>query len=223
MPGALRSFIEENVRKHGVITGFLRVEKPQYPLEAIREAAINALVHRDYTAGRRIHIVMTEDEVKVMSPGLPLKPLTLEKIRKYQVTPLSRNPKIAAVLSETGFMEERRHGLIKMRDLMMESGLAPPSFDFYEGHFVLKFRSEIFSSNRVTVEDDIFMKLSDRQKELVSYLLEKGSISRSEYMQIHNVSKPTALNEFKELIDLGIIETRGRGPKLKYFLKTNDD
>lgn len=223
MPSILQSFIEENVRKYSVITSFQRVEKPQYPLEAIREAVINALAHRDYSEGRRIHVLMTEDEFIVRSPGLPLKPLTLEKIRKYQIAPYSRNPKIAAILSEFGYMEERGHGLIKMRDLLKENGLAPPSFDFNDGYFVVNFRSQGFSGKKVTIADELYIKLSGRQKTLVTDLLEKGSISTKEYMQLHRISRPTALKDLKVLIDLGIIESRGKANNLKYFLIIDED
>jgi ATP-dependent DNA helicase RecG len=123
LPQKIQSFIEKNIKTSTVISGFDRVVKPQYPLEAMREAIINALAHRDYSEGKRIHIIFSDNKFTVTSPGLPLKPLTLEKIRKYQASPFSRNPKIACALSIMKYMEERGRGLLLMRDQLKENSV----------------------------------------------------------------------------------------------------
>ncbi len=106
-----------------------RVEETEYPIEAIREAAFNAVVHRDYQAGARVHIVLGEASLEVRSPGGLLKPLSLMRVRSFNAPPLSRNPHIALAVHRMGWIEEKGSGLTRMREAMLGRRLRPPTSD----------------------------------------------------------------------------------------------
>lgn len=61
----------------------------------MREALVNAIVHRDYAEGARVFVQLLSDRLVIKSPGLPLRPLSLAKIRAYNAPPYSRNPRVA--------------------------------------------------------------------------------------------------------------------------------
>jgi ATP-dependent DNA helicase RecG len=109
-PEKVREFLEKNMRRYTEIREFERVEVPEYPWEAIREAVVNAIVHRDYKEGARILIKISREHLVIKSPGLPLKPLSLDRIRSYNAPPYSRNPRIADTFNHMNLMEERGWG-----------------------------------------------------------------------------------------------------------------
>jgi predicted HTH transcriptional regulator len=87
------SFIDRNTRHPMKIVGLNRARIDEYPVEALREALVNAVAHRQYEdAGRKIILEVFSDRVVVSSPGLPPAPITLASLRKGNYRPCSRNP-----------------------------------------------------------------------------------------------------------------------------------
>ena len=89
-----------NTRHPMRVVGLNRVRLDEYPVEALREALVNAVVHRQYEdAGRKIMLEVLADRVVLSSPGLPPSPLTLANLRKGKYRPSSHNPILAQWLS----------------------------------------------------------------------------------------------------------------------------
>ncbi|MCX6924126.1 MAG: deaminase, partial [Verrucomicrobia bacterium] len=133
----LDKFFQDNMRHFTEINEFERVTVGEYPIEALREACFNAVIHRDYRAGARVHIALREGEVEIKSPGGLLKPLSLARMRTFNAPPYSRNPHIALATHRMGWIEEKGSGLARMRDTMVAHGLRPPVFDFKDGYFMV--------------------------------------------------------------------------------------
>jgi hypothetical protein len=75
------AFIERNTRHPMKVVGLNRVRLDEYPVEALREALVNAVAHRQYEdAGRKIMLEVFSDRVVVSSPGMPPAPITLARI-----------------------------------------------------------------------------------------------------------------------------------------------
>jgi len=115
----LDGFFKEHMRYFTEIHGLDRTNEPEYPLEAIREAAFNAVLHRDYAAGTRVHVSLSDDEITIRSPGGLLEPVSLAAMRDFTAPQYSRNPHIAQALCHLGWVEERASGLKRMRDAML--------------------------------------------------------------------------------------------------------
>jgi predicted HTH transcriptional regulator len=131
----LDAFFKEHMRHFREIRELDRVAVGEYPMAPFREAAFNAVVHRDYTAGARVHITLSDTEVEVRSPGALLKPLSLSRMRSFNAPPYSRNPHIALAVERMQWMEQKGLGLGQMRDAMLAHGLRPPVFDFKDGYY----------------------------------------------------------------------------------------
>ncbi len=94
------TFIDRNTRHPMKVVGLNRVRLDEYPVEALREALVNAVAHRQYEdAGRKIMLEVFFDRVVVSSPGLPPAPITISHLRKGKYRPCSRNPLLAQCLS----------------------------------------------------------------------------------------------------------------------------
>ncbi len=221
VPKKIKSFLDKNMKTYMKIStsGFERIEVPEYPWEALREAIINAIVHRDYEGGRRIMINLFMDRIEIKSPGLPMLPLTLEKIRNYNTSPYNRNPRIAYAFSKMKLMEERGIGLELMRDYLIKNGLQPPKFNFENNYFVVKFLSPLGSPEEFKISKDILLKLNNRQKNAISLIQNKIKINSVDYAEELGIHQRTALRDLNKLIDLGIIEAKGRGKNIYYTLR----
>src|SRR5208283_281420 len=93
-------FIDRNTRHPMRIVGLNRVRLDEYSVDALREALVNAVAHRQYEdAGRKILLEVFAARVVLSSPGLPPKPITLSSLRKGKYRPCSRNPVLAQCLS----------------------------------------------------------------------------------------------------------------------------
>jgi ATP-dependent DNA helicase RecG len=137
---------EEFLRRHtrvGARTeGFHRVDEPDYPLEALREAVVNAVVHRDYSlAGETVRILYYPDRVEVHSPGLFLPGIRLEDLRAGRVPSRPRNPLLATLLRDVpgGYMERLGSGIAFMLREMRALGRPEPEFREQQ-EFLVTFR-----------------------------------------------------------------------------------
>ena len=140
MPAAIVraiAFIDRNTRHPMRVVGLNRIRLDEYPVEALREALVNAVAHRQYEdAGRKIMLEVFADRVTISSPGLPPSPITLPNLRKGKYRPCSRNPVLAQCLSYFHRIEERGSGFpARMRDQMLNHGLDLPLLGTDTGYF----------------------------------------------------------------------------------------
>jgi ATP-dependent DNA helicase RecG len=102
-----------------------------YPIEALREAAVNALAHRDWTRAGEVEIVRYADRLEVTSPGALLNAMTVEKMLAGQRSP--RNTIIVDILRDYGYVDARGMGVRrKIIPLVREASGADPQFDATE-------------------------------------------------------------------------------------------
>ena len=137
------TFIHKNTRTKIIIdqeTG-RRFDRSDYPEAAVREAILNALVHRDYsihTEGMPIQLLVYEDRLEVHSPGGLYGRLRIDQLGKVQ--PDTRNPVLAVAMEALGETENRYSGIPTMRRELKQAGMQPPEFRNERGTFVVCFR-----------------------------------------------------------------------------------
>lgn len=142
---ALR-FVRKNTRIKTIIdpeTG-KRADREDYPLTAVREAILNALVHRDYshhTEGMPIQLLLFEDRFEVRSPGGLYGRLRIDQLGKVQ--PDTRNPVLAVAMEILGETENRYSGIPTMRRELTQAGMSEPEFRDERGTFVVCFRKAL--------------------------------------------------------------------------------
>src|SRR6266496_4758633 len=206
-------FLKLHTQIGGEIRGFKRIDLPEYPIEALREAVVNAVVHRDYSRiGETIRVFFYSDRVEVHSPGLLLPGITPEDLAQMRVASNPRNPLIAQFLRDIpGYMERVGTGIRLMINEMRRLELPDP--EFVEQHeFVVIFR------NGKPLEEDQSEILNPRQVVGVEMIQKSGSISSTEYAAATGISESTALRDLRELVDRGILITRGKKKSLRYYL-----
>ncbi len=124
------AFINRYIAVGARIEGWKRIDIPEYSIEVLREAVINAVVHRDYSRrGERVHVFYYPDRVEVHSPGLLLPGITVEQMEHGVVQSKLRNPVLAGLLSTIpGYMEQIGSGVRFMLDETKRLELPAPQF-----------------------------------------------------------------------------------------------
>ncbi len=151
------AFVGKNIRIKTIIdpkTG-KRADREEYPLIAVREAILNALVHRDYsihTEGMPIQILLFEDRIEIRSPGGLYGRLRIDQLGKVQ--PDTRNPVLASAMEVLGVTENRYSGIPTMRRELERAGMQPPEFRQEHGTFVVCFRKARVSPEPQAAEPD---------------------------------------------------------------------
>ena len=140
------NFLERNMKSSVVINDKgIRIDRTEYPLKALREAVVNALVHRDYSAQKEtvyIAVNMYKDRIEIISPGALFGSNKLEKLGTSDVME-TRNPTIVKILEENSSILENRHsGIETIRREMMAYGLPEPEFYNERDSFKVIFRKE---------------------------------------------------------------------------------
>jgi predicted HTH transcriptional regulator len=119
--------------KEALADGLRRQRTWHYPPEALREAIINALAHRDWTRALEVEIVAYADRLEILSPGALQNSMTIEKVLAGQRSP--RNPIIVEVLRDYGYVDARGMGVRnKIVPLMREANGTELGFEATEDH-----------------------------------------------------------------------------------------
>jgi ATP-dependent DNA helicase RecG len=137
-----------------------------YPQIACREALINAIVHRNYAIqGRGIEISIFSDRLEIASPGRVLSTISLDDIRKLHGAHESRNPLVARVLREVGYVREMGEGIRRIYDVMRSNALAEPDIQSNDDNFTVTLFHRSLYDPRVKLWLSLFeeFKLSENQ------------------------------------------------------------
>lgn len=105
-----------------------------------------------------------------------------------------------------------------MRDELVSHGLPPPRFDADSGSFLVTFHAKTSVSAGVQIAPEFLAQLEERQKTVVEMVRAHGRITRSDCMKKFGVSPRTATRNLNTLVELGIMEKKGPGPKTHYVL-----
>jgi predicted HTH transcriptional regulator len=220
------AFIDRNTRHPMKVIGLNRVRTDEYPLEALREALVNAVAHRQYEdSGRKVILEVFPDRVIVSSPGLPPDPITLASLRKGNYRPCSRNPVLAQCLSYFHRIEERGSGFRRMRDQMLNHGLDKPLIGTDTGYFQVTFPGPgekldriLVPETRLLVTPAIEAQLNERQKRALEEVLTSGFVSSGWLVKELGVTYDTANRDLKTLTELKILIREGKGRAVRYVL-----
>ena len=136
------AFCKRNMKTRTIIdkqTG-MRKDIDEYPIAAIREAILNAVVHRDYsiyTEGTPVQLVLYRDRMEIHSPGNLYGRMTVDQLGVAR--PNLRNPALATMAESLTRAENRYSGIPTMRREMKQHGLPEPVFENRRNEFVVTF------------------------------------------------------------------------------------
>ena len=132
------NFIKKHINKAYIITGRpQREERWDYPLDAIREIVINAIIHRDYRSTQDSVVKVFDDKIEIFNPGGLPSGITIEKLLKGKYISDARNKKVAEVFKAAGLIEKYGSGIKRILNAFKEYGLPPPDFEEMSGGFMV--------------------------------------------------------------------------------------
>jgi len=191
--------------------GMQRVEKKEYPVAAIREMILNALVHRNYM-GAPTQIRLYDDQFSIWNDGGLPADITEDDLKKVHRSK-PRNPLIADVCFKGGYIDAWGRGTIKIIEACQEANLPEPVLKEEQGGFV----SKIFK-DRFTEEHMQKMGLNERQIKAIKYVKKNEKITNSDYQKLCDISERTALRDLDDLFDKEIFIKKGEKKGTYYIL-----
>lgn len=185
-----------------------------YPIPALREAVLNALIHRDYfNIANFILIKVYDDHIWISNPGGLPEGITIDELKKPHKSYI-RNPLIAKAFYLAGFIEQYGSGTVRIVEWMKDADLPEPEYKEEMGGFSVYFYKDIYTEENLRK-----MGLNERQIKAVMYVKEKGRITNKEYQELNNVSNKTAFMELSDLTEKGLLKIQGSGRAVMYKLK----
>ena len=184
-----------------------RIETLEYPVPALREMLLNALIHRNYM-GAPTQLRVYDNKLFLWNHGTLPEGITLDKLTKLHSS-FPRNPILAEACFRGGFIDSWGSGIMKIMDSCKAAGLPTPVMEEDGGGFIVKLFKDRFSKEELQK-----LGLNGRQIKAVLYVKEKGKITNSEYQKISNCSRNTASIELNDLVDKSIMvgsDVKGAG------------
>ena len=193
--------------------GMNRIETLEYPVPALREVLLNALIHRNYM-GAPTQIRVYDNKLTVWNHGTLPEGITLDKLIKPHSS-YPRNPILAEACFRGGYIDSWGSGIMKIITACKAMNLPAPMFEEDGGGFIVR-----LFKDRYVKEELEKIGLNERQVKAVLYVKEKGKITSSEYQELNNISKRTATNDLSELIEkFNIFKQLGASVSIFYEIK----
>ncbi len=193
--------------------GLERIEKQDYPEGALREALLNALVHRDYSFSGSVIINVNDEKMEFISIGGLLPGLSIDDIRIGISQP--RNKKLAEVFHRLHLIESYGTGIRKIYKLYENCPLQP----------VIEATPNAFKitlPNMNATPDSISEQKSavtPQMQKVLSFISEHGQITDAEVQSLLGIKKTRAFNLIKQMRDMELVQMLGRGEEKRYTVK----
>jgi ATP-dependent DNA helicase RecG len=203
----------------GVLADGFRVEElPAVPLFALREAMVNAVCHRDYSlVGANIQVRLFADRLEVQSPGGLPGPVTVDNILTESY---ARNPRVADILRDLGYVERHGLGIDNMFTSMAEAHLPPPEFGNTDTSFTvtLRFRLPDEVDPESWLTDVGASKLDHAHQKALVFARRTGRIVSADYQSFSGVDSGEAEGRLRSLVRDGWLVQSGTGENAYYSL-----
>jgi ATP-dependent DNA helicase RecG len=186
--------------------GIYRKEELEYPEEALREAIINAVIHRDYI-GPHTQLKIYPDKIILWNVGTLPKEIRIDELKKSHSS-YPRNELLADVFFKAGLIEAWGRGTIKITDDCKKAGLPEPEFKEEFGGFAVYFYKDIYTEENLRK-----MGLNERQIKAVMYVKERGKITNTEYQKLTGVSRQMTTIDLTGLVEKKILIRIGKAGK----------
>jgi ATP-dependent DNA helicase RecG len=232
------AFLNRYIAVGARVEGWKRIDIPEYSIEVLREAVINAVVHRDYSRrGEKVRVFYYPDRVEVHSPGLLLPGITVEQMERGEVQSKLRNPVLAGLLSNIpGYIEQIGSGIRFMLDETRRMELPAPQFREMS-EFIVTFQQapalraseprEQYKERtlweehedtlpEVVVQDRRAEQVEKRLIQALQYVHEHGFITNGIYRQLTGVTDRTAHRDLEKLVERGRLKGTGQRAARRY-------
>lgn len=217
IPDLVEEWLKKALGETKDTTSFKRQSITNFPIQVLREAVINAIVHRDYEIeGAKNSIYIDKERIVIKSPGGPPSAISLEQLNTFKAPSISRNPIITYVFNLMGYVEETGLGMVTLRTLYEEYGLPLPEYTSDPPFLVLTFPRTLEAvksvSHHVGLEE-----LNKAQLNGYEWLKTAGEVSTREYSAHFDIGYKTAQRHLAKMKELGLIRDNGEDPNSPNF------
>ncbi len=192
--------------------GLSRIETYEYPEDALREALLNAVAHKDYAGCIPIQISVYPDKIMMWNMGRLPENWTIDTLQQKHSS-IPHNPDIANAFFRSGYVEAWGRGIEKITDMCTTAGLPAPLFFPKGSDFWVTFRKDIYNTDSLREKG-----LNERQIKAVLQVKESREITTSAYAKFFDIAERTARNDLNELVDKQIFKRIGETNLAKYVL-----
>lgn len=227
----IKEFMSSQLREFQFLNDSGKFERiPEYPEFAWLEGIVNALTHRDYSiAGDHIRISMYDDRLEIFSPGKLPNIVTLGNMKH---TRFSRNPKIARIMTELGWVKELNEGVNRIYDEMQSHFLQKPQYSEPNDSAVQLVLENSIATRNMRVANQLETLLAEQWEDLskeehivLQYMYSTEQTKVKDIATLLQKGVITARRILKKLIERDIVEWRGtstRDPKQYYVIKNQE-
>ena len=240
------AFLDRYNRTRSTFPGLERVDTRDYPVEALREALLNSLVHRDYSFSGSILISLFDDRVEFVTIGGLVRGFSLEDVNLGVSAP--RNKKLAEVFYRLDLIEAFGTGLMKIRECYLDCS-AQPKFEATNNAFRVtlpnvNYLAEQKATPRAADSDQRYMRvqsptkvqdrrefeaaiaaavalnsqISEREQTVIALCRKNGSLTCKDVETTLGVSQPTAILILRKMVERGLLRATGGGRTRRYEL-----
>lgn len=222
--------LKRNMKKRAIVRGLFREDAWEYPEDALREALINALAHRDYSAAARgspVQMQMFPDRLAIINPGGLFGPVTVEQLGEIGVA-AARNQTLMRILEDVPvpgenrtLCENRGSGIGTILASLRRAGMKPPTFDNTIATFRVVFPNHTLLSKE-TVEwlaEVCPPDLTDQQRMALAYIRQNGEITNADYRRLTGQDSREVSRDLRRLVDLGLLSQSGTRRWATYRLR----
>lgn len=196
--------------KHIDFEGLQRIEKGEYPVAALREMLLNALVHKNYS-GAPIQLRVYDDKISIWNEGTLPEGLSFEALKRQHPS-RPRNPLIADVCFKGGFIDAWGRGTLKIINSCKEADLPEPEMKEIDGGFLVTIYKDIYTEDQLKK-----LGLNERQFKAVLYVKDNHQITNALYRIINKIGKSTATDELQFLVDKEILSSSGSAGRGSFY------
>lgn len=196
-------------KKSAIFRGLERIESADYPEEALREALLNAIVHRDYAFSGSIIINVNEKEMEFISIGGLLPGLSRDDIMSGISQP--RNKSLADIFHRLRLIESYGTGIRRIFNLYKGCSVTP-KIEVTPNTFKIilpNMSADIYQGNSADI--------TPQMQTILDYISKNGSINDAEIQDLLCLKKTRAFTLAKEMRDKGYVKATGRGIDKKYI------
>jgi len=175
----------------------------EIPYDAVREAIVNAVAHRDYASNASVQVMLFSDRLEVWNPGQLPPGLTPEKLRREHPS-IPKNPLICDPMFLAHYVEKAGSGTLDMIERCRLAGIPEPDFEQRSGQFVVTIWRDWLTEEVLSG-----LGMSDRQRLAIEYTKREGRITNSEYQELTGLSRRTAARDLDGMVEMGVLSRVG--------------
>ena len=204
------AYIDRFNRIRAEFPGLKRVDTRDYPPEAVREAMLNAIVHRDYSYSASTFISIFDDRIEFVTLGGLPKGIAMGDVMMGVSVP--RNRRLANIFYRLHLIEAFGTGMLKIRECYAGCS-CQPTVEASENAFKITLPNVNYEAE-TTVQKSL---LSEKEQRILEFISARQSASRAEIEAAVGLSQSVTVRTLKKLLELGAIQKRGKGKNTVYY------